>query len=151
MKELAQFLMKLVLGGLTEEERQLGYKLLTTFGYRLLMVFLICWAYGVFEIVGGGEGFAHAENVEKQIADAVQPIVDEQAKQGNLIKELTALVNEQIANSIATEIRYLVGKRCAEKDLFERDRTQREIDRKQREWRRYAVSDRDYSYSCGDV
>jgi hypothetical protein len=151
MKELAQFVLKLALGGLTDEERQLGYKLLTTFGYRLLMVFLMCWAYGVFEIIGGSRGFAHADNVDQKIKTAVEPIVAEQAAQRDLIKGLTTLLNEQLANGIATEIRYLVGKRCVEKDPFERDRIQREIDRKQEEWKRFRGRDESYRYSCGDV
>lgn len=149
MRDALEFLFKLATGDMTPEERRVGYKLLTTVGYRSVMIFLMAWAYGAFEVFGWSGGFARADSVEDKIQEAVRPIFDEQKQQGQALIELTKIMKSQLANSLATEIRLYTGRRCRETDPQERDRLQGEIDKKRDEYRLYRNAD--YNYGCGDV
>lgn len=149
MHDFVEFLIKLATGDMTPDERRVAWKLVTTVGYRAVMIFMMVWAYGGFELFGWGRGFARADSVDRKIQSAVQPIFEAQTQQSTLLTQLTALVNNQLANSVATEIRLYTNRRCRESDPQERDRLQAEIDDKKREYKSYRKED--YHYSCGDV
>lgn len=151
MKDAFEFLAKLLADELTVEERRVGWKLLSTVGYRVVMIFVTCWGYGVFQIFGWGDGFARADDVEKRIEEAIRPVFEQQKRQGDTLLALRGLLNEQLASTAATEIRYLVAKRCPETDPYERERIQREIERKQDEYKRFRDRDERYNFGCSDV
>lgn len=151
MRNLIELLIKLAVGGLTEEERRVGWKLVTTIGYRAVMVGLMLWGYGWLQFMGWGNGFARADDVDEKIKEAVKPLFAAQTRQGEMLKAFEDLLNEQLASGVATEIRYLVGMRCKGPDAYERERIQKEIDRKQEEYKRFRDANEKYHYTCGDV
>lgn len=149
MKDAISFAWKAVTGDLTPEERRVVGKVLFTSSWRALLIFHVAWACGWLGTTGLGGGFAKADIIDEKIAKANRPITVELEKQRMVIALIGKQVNDQVANSIATEIRYLVGKKCKETDVVERDRLQREIDRKQAEYRE--IRREWYSFGCGDV
>lgn len=95
-------------------------------------------------------GFALAGETEKKIDTAVQPIKKELGEQRQILNSITRQLNDQLANSVATEIRLLISKRCKEPDHNERDRLWREKDRKQDEYQ--AMRGQRYTEpSCSDL
>ena len=149
MKDVLVSVWKLMAGDLTQEERKVMSGALLRVGWRGALVFHILWACGWLAFTGIGAGFAKADDTDAKIAKAVEPIRAEQAEQRQLITNLTEAVSDQIVNAIAGEIRLLYAKRCVEKTFQERDRLQVEIDKKQREYRKYRQ--RDYEFGCDDL
>ena len=93
--------------------------------------------------------YARASDVDKKITAAIEPIVTEQKEQRRVLTVVSKQLTEQLANAVASEIRYLYAKKCKEENPTERDRLQREIDRKQRE--HIELKSERYQYNCGDV
>jgi hypothetical protein len=149
LKEFFEVGWKLVTGGMTPQERASGIKFMVTAGWRAMTLFVVAWGFGFMAWTGSGSGFARASDVDKKIATALEPIVHEQKEQKTLLTVVSRKLTEQLANAVASEIRYLYAKKCAEQNPVERDRLQREIDRKQSEY--IELKDERYQYNCGDV
>lgn len=149
MKDILSTAWKLVIGDLSPEERKVFTGALFKVGWRGALVFHVMWACGWLTIFGIGGGFAKADDTDNKIAKAVEPIRAEQKKQGKQITDLTDVISDQIVNNIASEIRLLYAKRCKETDYQERDRLQREIDNRQRDYRKYRENK--YEFSCNDL
>lgn len=149
MKDLMVSLWKLMVGDLTPEERKVMSGALAKVGWRGMLAFHILWACGWLASIGIGSGFAKADETDDKIARAVEPIRTEQAEQRAMITSLTEVVADQIVSTIAGEIRLLYAKRCVEPTFQERDRLQVEIDKKQREYRKYRQ--RNYEFGCDDL
>lgn len=132
--------------GLTDEQA----KGAATVGWRALIVLHIAYACGWLAYIGLGSGFALADEVDQKIASALEPVVTEQREQRTVLETLSRQLTDQLANSVASEIRYLVGKRCKEREgSEERERLQREIDRKQIEYESYRKQR--YVFNCSDI
>jgi hypothetical protein len=149
MKEFFEIAWKLATGGMTPEERKAGTRFLMTAGWRAVLVFSVAWGFGMLTWSGAGSGFARAADVDKKIAEAIEPIAKEQREQRTVLNTVSRKLTEQLANSVASEIRYLYAKRCPEQNPAERERLQREIERKQTEY--VELKNERYPYSCGDV
>lgn len=87
-------------------------------------------------------GFVKAETLEKRIAEVVSPVKDEQKELKLALADLKVIqtrdssrLSTSLSNGIASEIRYLLAKRCKETNAFERDTLWREIERKQDEYK----------------
>lgn len=139
----------LILGDATAEQRTLATRFLVRTGYRIATTTAILWAFGVFGDVGFGDGFARAGDMDTKIATATRPLEKKIDEQGQILSAVARQVSEQVANSLASEIRYLVAKKCPEINPSERDRLQREIDRKQIEYR--DIRNEFYRFGCDDV
>ena len=140
-------------GDLTEDQRQLIRKAfaagLTMLIWRAGMIAFAAYSLGALTPVGIS-GFANAEVVKKQLADVTTGLAKEQAKQGDLLKELSQQLKDRAVRDIATEIRSLVAKRCLEKNPAERDRLLIDIDSKHDEYR--SLKGRDYNVrTCTDL
>lgn len=149
MKDGVVFAWKAITGDLTPDERKVLGKVLFTASWRAVLVFHVAWACGWLAVTGIGGGFAKADEIDKKIEKATKPLAAQIEAQNRLVAIIGEQVSDQVANSVATEIRYLVGKKCKETDVTERDRLQREIDRKQAEYRK--IRSEWYPFGCGDV
>lgn len=149
MKDLIQSVWKLMTGDLEPEERKAMNGALLKVGWRGALVFHVLWACGWLAFAGIGAGFAKAEDAERKIEKAIEPVMAEQAEQRALLTNLTDTIADQLASGIASEIRYLYAKKCKEEDYRERDRLQGEIDRKQHEYFKYRKTR--YQYDCRDI
>ena len=149
MKDILLSLWKLMIGDLTPEERKVLTGAVLKVGWRGALAFHILWACGWLAFVGLGAGFALADDTDQKIAKAVEPIRKEQAEQRAMLTNLTDVVSDQIVSAIAGEIRLLYSKRCKETSYQERDRLQGEIDKKQREYRKYRENN--YTFGCNDL
>lgn len=138
-----------IYGDMTQAEARVLGKALFTYGWRVATLAVALWMLGAFKQFGLGGGFAYADEVDKKIATAIEPIAKEQKEQRGVLETLSRQVNEQLANSVASEIRYLVGRKCGEQNAVERDRLQREIDRKQDEY--VALGKERYAFVCADL
>lgn len=149
MKDILQWLWKLMIGDLTPDERKLLTGAAIKLGWRGALSFHILWACGWLAFIGIGGGFAKADDTDKKIAAAVEPILKEQAEQRTTLTNLTSVISDQIISTIAGEIRLLYSKKCKEPSFQERDRLQGEIDKRQREYRKYRENN--YTFGCDDL
>lgn len=150
LKELGSLFVSSVSSDVSPEDRKAARRVFVKVGWRVAICVALFWAFGLFESVGWGGGFARASDMDEKIAAATRPIAEQVAKQSQAVKNLTDIVNEQLANSVAAEIRRLTGNRCKEPSPSERERLIREIERKQDEY--YAIKDRYYtSPGCADL
>lgn len=103
-------------------------------------------------------GFAYAGDVKEQINKALEPIVTAQntqataqIEQAKLLNKVSDQLNSQLANAAASEIRYLVAKRCQSGlSEQEKERVRKEIDTKQEEYSGYKKGEK-YNYGCADL
>lgn len=149
MKDIFSTAWKLMAGDLTPEERKVFTGAIIKVGWRGALFFHVMWACGWLTIFGIGGGFAKADDTDSKIAKAVEPIRAEQKRQGDQLATLTDVISDQIVSNIASEIRLLYAKRCKETDFQERDRLQDEIDKRQRDYRKYRQNK--YEFSCNDL
>lgn len=149
MKELLASAWKGLTADLTPEEQRAFNRIAFKIGWRGLIIGHILYACGWLVALGIGPGFARADEVDKKIATSVQPLIEEQRSQKQLLTQLSRQINEQLANGLASEIRYLVAKKCSEQGGGEKERIQKEIDLKQVEYQ--ALRGNRYDYGCGDV
>lgn len=110
----------------------------------LMLAFILggLWAIGAFARFGL-PGFLVAPVIDAKITQAIQPLHDEQVKQGSLLTFLSDQVRDSLAEGKAAEIRAISIKRCKSRDEPERDDFNREIDRKQAEY--YKLNARYYT------
>lgn len=152
MKEAMAALWKLATGDLTPAERGVLVKVWAKMGWRLILGLHILYACGWLATFGFA-GFARADSLDKmvdrKIEAATKPLAEKVGAQSAILQGISQRFTDQVANSTASEIRYLIGKRCKEVDSAERDRLQREIDRKQAEF--YELKKHRYEFGCGDV
>lgn len=136
---------KWLLAGLTDEQARGAVKA----GWRLLIVTHIAWACGILGHIGL-VGFARADDVDKKIAAAVEPIKQEMSEQRTILNEVSQQLKDTLAENKASEIRHLVSRRCKETNTEERNRIIKEIDRKQEEYKRLRGGER-YAITCEEV
>lgn len=148
-KPIESLKQRAIYGDLTPAEARVLGKALFTYGWRVATLAVALWMLGTFKGWGLGGGFAYADEVDKKIATAIEPIAREQKEQRGVLETLSRQVNDQLANSVASEIRYLVGRKCNEQNDTERDRLQREIDRKQGEYA--GLRKERYAFGCADL
>lgn len=149
MQELASFVWRLFTGDMSPEQRAAGLRFLGNASWRAVVIVAVAMAYGVPGVVLGV--FARAGEVEEKIKKAIEPLALEQSKQLTTLAQLVDQQKDQLANAAASDIRYLMSKRCAvsKTDMAERDRLQKQIDDRQREYYKYRNTY--YNYGCGDV
>jgi hypothetical protein len=94
----------------------------------LVLVGSVGWLY---------KSVAWAESVEKKIAAAIEPIAKEQHAQGAKIDTVTRLLTEQLAATVAAQIRLTISKRCKATAFADREELNREKDRLQAQYREY--------------
>jgi hypothetical protein len=86
-------------------------------------------------------GFAWASDVDRKIAEAIdtkiKPIADEQREQRAVLNRVSQLLTEQLAASVASQIRLNISKRCKSTSAQEREELAREKDRLQQQYREY--------------
>jgi hypothetical protein len=89
----------------------------------------------------GPTRFARADEVDRKIAPALQekidPIAKEQREQRVVLDRVSRLLTEQLAESVAAQIRLNISKRCKATTFEERDALVREKDRLQDQYRTY--------------
>jgi hypothetical protein len=107
----------------------------------------MCWL--CLLIAGGSflygiKTFAQSAEVDRRITEAQKPLVEAQqttdAKVDRLsetVDRLSALVTEQLAMSVAAQIRLNISKRCKTQGWAEREELAREKDRLQGQYRGY--------------
>lgn len=134
---MLEMIWRLITGDATAEERKHGMSFLLRTGYRVVMTSAVAAGFGVFAFVGF-DGWARAAEIEEKI----QPLERKVAAVSDQVGSL-------VANSLASEIRYMVARKCKEPDPIEKDRLQREIDRKQYEYR--DIRKEFYQFGCDDV
>lgn len=113
-------------------------------GWRSWILLLSVYVFFGWQIIGITRP-ARADEVDKKISTAIEPIKKEMIEQRTILNEVSRQLTESIAESKASEIRHLVSRRCKETDVNERSRIIRELDRKQDEYKnlrgeRYVVS-----------
>lgn len=128
-------LYRLATGDLTYEERRVLSKAMFKIGWRGALAFHVLWACGWLTAIGL-VGFAKADVVDAKIQRVTQPIIQEQTAMRGLLESINDQLKMQVSNSLSSDIRMLVAKRCKEIDSGERERINREIDRKQDEYRK---------------
>lgn len=117
-------------------------------GWRGWIVLLSLYTFFGWQLLGVTRP-VRADEVDKKIETAIAPVVKEQKEQRTVLETLSRQVNDQLANSVASEIRYFVGRKCTEQNGTERDRLQREIDRKQAEY--VTLRNERYVFGCADL
>lgn len=117
-------------------------------GWRGAIALLFLYVFVGWQMLGITRP-ARADEVDKKIETAIQPIKQEMAEQRTILNDVSRQLTDSLAESKATEIRHLVSRRCKETDPTERNRTIREIDRKQGEYKR--LRGERYSVSCEEV
>lgn len=101
----------LITGGLTKEEarvvRRAGFLVL----WRLGFVMFVCFAMGWFGVIGLA-GFARADEVDRKIAVAIQPLSVSIAQQNAAVKQLADAANEQTLALLRVAITDGLVKKC---------------------------------------
>ena len=82
-------------------------------------------------------GFAWGGDVDKKITAAVEPLAKEQAVQSKKLDDVTKLLTEQLAATVAAQIRLTISKRCKTQGFIEREELNREKDRLQAQYFSY--------------
>lgn len=130
--------------GLTDDQVK-GAIVVSWRAWLILLSLYVFWGWQVLGITRP----VRADEVDQKIATAIAPVVQEQKEQRLVLETLSRQLNEQLANGVASEIRYLVGRKCGEQNSDERDRLQREIDRKQGEY--VTLRKERYMFGCPDL
>lgn len=116
--------------------------------WRMSVAFL--WIYLFLGVPTVGlQRPARADEVDKKIRQAIEPIREEMSEQRTILNAVAAQLSETLAENKAAEIRHLVSRRCKETNANERDRINREIDRKQDEYAK--LRGKRYEIRCEDV
>ena len=88
------------------------------------------------------KGFAWAGDLDKKIETAVEaklaPVVKEQQEQRALLNKVSSLLTDQLAATVAAQIRLNISKRCKTTLFAEREELAREKDRLQGQYKSYA-------------
>lgn len=88
------------------------------------------------------KGFAWAQDLDKKIETVVEsklaPVVREQKEQRALLDKVSNLLTDQLAATVAAQIRLNISKRCKTTDFMAREELAREKDRLQGQYRSYA-------------
>lgn len=92
---------------------------------------------GGMALLYGGFRVAWAGDVEKKISDAVSRITIAQQAQESKIDRVTKLLTDQLADSVAGQIRLTIAKRCKTQGFDEREELNREKDRLQAQYYEY--------------
>ncbi len=95
-------------------------------------------------------GFAWASDTDNKIKQAIEPIAQQQKIQGDKLDKVSALLTEQLAATVAAQIRLTISKRCKTTGYSEREELNREKDRLQDQY--YAYKGQRYAEPlCGDL
>lgn len=127
-KALWSLLVSSVSNDVTPEERRGAQAFLAKVGWRAVVIVCLLWGFGGLAWLGFSGGFARADDVTIKISEATQPLKLS-------VEELAKLVKGSLAEAKAAEIRALVYKRCKTADYSEKESINKEIDRKQDEYR----------------
>lgn len=130
--------------GLTDEQVRGAFIV----GWRGWTALLSVYVFFGWQVIGITRP-VRADEVDKKIETAIEPIKKEMTEQRTILNDVSRQLTESLAESKATEIRHLVSRRCNETDEAERNRIIREIDRKQDEYKR--LRGERYSVSCEEV
>jgi|SRR5690554_4181132 len=117
-------------------------------GWRGWIVLLSLYVFAGWQVVGIARP-ARADEVDKKIEKAIEPIKKELGEQRAILDSLSEQLTVALAEAKASEIRHLVSRRCKETDPREKDRIIKEIDRKQEEY--VKLRGERYIISCGEV
>jgi hypothetical protein len=132
IKQIGLLFVNSVSSDVTPEERRVAHAVLVKIGWRVAVIGALLWGFGWLAFFGLGGGFARADDVKLKISEATQPLKKS-------VEELTNLVNRSLAEAKAAEIRALVYKRCKTADYGDKESINKEIDRKQDEYRSLRV------------
>jgi hypothetical protein len=105
------------------------WKKVTRWRWNVCLILIVLVAYAI--VAATPLGYAKAGETERKIAAAIEPIAKEQKEQRTSLDNLSKLITEQLAASLATQIRAVTLKRCKVTGSDERDELTREIDRLQ--------------------
>lgn len=146
MAKLLELAATAVSGDATPDERKAAQQLFARFGWRVVVVLALLWGFGLGEPMRLGSGFAFADDVDKKIKGEVESMRTQMSDQSKVLERVVKSVDMQIANSVASDLRLMWGKLCAEKNSNERDRLWGEIEKRQDEYfdikgRRYTLPD----------
>lgn len=118
-------------------------------GWRGWIALLSLYVFAGWQVLGISRP-VRADEVDKKISTAIEPIKKEMAEQRTILNDVSRQLTESLAESKATEIRHLVSRRCKETDVNERNRIIRELDRKQDEYKKLKGGEK-YTVSCEEV
>lgn len=114
-------------------------KLALRIGWRVALITHIFWACGWLAVFGLS-GFVRADDMRRNIESATKPLEATVAEQNKLLERVSRQLIDQLASSVAAEIRAKIAKRCAEPDSRERERLNGEIYRLQQQYVEYKGS-----------
>lgn len=115
----------------------------------MLSLTVICIVFGC-SFAASPKGFAWAGDVDMKISTAIRPIAAEQKAQGDKLDKVTRLLTEQLAATVAAQIRLTISKRCKTQGFAEREELNREKDRLQMQYMEY--KNQWYTEpTCGDL
>lgn len=117
-------------------------------GWRGWIMLLSLYVFAGWQVIGLGRP-ARADEVDKKIEKAIEPIKKELSEQRLILDTVSEQLTVSLAESKAAEIRHLVSRRCKEIDPRERERIIKEIDRKQNEY--VQLKGERYVISCSEV
>lgn len=117
-------------------------------GWRGWIVLMSLYLFVGWQVVGLARP-ARADEVDKKIEASLEPIKKELGEQRAILGSLSTQLTTALAEAKAAEIRHLVSRRCKETDARERERTIKEIDRKQEEY--VQLKGERYVISCSEV
>lgn len=141
LKEIAGLFVSALHSDVSPEDRKAARRVFVKVGWRVAIALALFWAYGLFDFLGLGGGFAKAEDIKAKIDAATQPL-----KQS--LDQLTAQVLQSLAEAKAAEIRALTYKQCIAPS-GEKAQFQTEIDRKQEEY--LVIRKQYYQIRCDQV
>lgn len=107
-------------------------KLLFRVSWRLLLMFHVAWACGLFSFIGL-QGFLQASDMDNE----VKPIKQELVQQRLFLEQMSKALTDSLAAGVASDIRVKIARRCKEKDRLERERLNKEIDKLQDQYVEY--------------
>lgn len=87
MKDLHDIGKQMIAGELTKEERRVAGRVIGIVGYRLAVVVVLLWAFGVFEPMRLGGGFAFADDVHQQTNEAIAPLSERLQKVEHTLRD----------------------------------------------------------------
>ena len=124
------------------------WKAINRWRWNVCLTLLVLCAGAIFAV--SPAGFAYAGDLDKKIKDAIEPIAQQQKVQGEKLDQVSRLLTEQLAATVAAQIRLAVSKRCKTAGFVEREELARELDRLQDQYVTYKGS-RYTAPTCGEL
>lgn len=98
MMQVVEWFIRVSSEGLTEQERKKFAALL----WRLFLLWFVLWSFG---LLGPNSGFAKARDIEHQIAEAVEPILEELTKIRKEMEKDNETQRQQLVEGVILRIR----------------------------------------------